>query len=212
MREIPAHGSTTICVRVLRRSGEGRAGFDDFDAVFTGRIAEADAFYAALQAGIADADMRRIQRQAFAGMLWSKQFYNFDVRRWLDGDPAQPPPPERAASTGRNGDWRHFMAADIMSMPDKWEYPWFAAWDLAFHCVTLSLIDPEFAKNQLLLLCRGLADASEWRSCRPMNGHSATSIRRCMPGQRCASSRTIAIRMAAIGDSPFWNGCSTSCC
>ena len=147
---------------------QGPSGLTGFDDVFTRRIAEADAFYAALQRSIADEDMRRIQRQAFAGMLWSKQFYNLDVQRWLDGDPTQPPPPENRKH-GRNGDWRHFVVADIISMPDKWEYPWFAAWDLAFHCVTLSLIDPDFAKNQLLLLCEvwlmhpnGALPAYEW--------------------------------------------------
>ena len=167
VRKIPARGSTTICTR-LSTGQQGPSGFDGFDDVFTRRIAEADAFYAALQRSIADEDMRRIQRQAFAGMLWNKQFYDFDVQRWLDGDPAQPPPPENRKH-GRNGDWRHFVAADIMSMPDKWEYPWFAAWDLAFHCVTLSLIDPDFAKNQLLLLCEvwlmhpnGELPAYEW--------------------------------------------------
>jgi hypothetical protein len=166
-RETPGHGSTTIRVR-LSADQKGPTDFDDFDAVFTGRIAEADAFYAALQKRIADEDMRRIQRQAFAGMLWSKQYYNFNVERWLDGDPTQPAPPE-GRRHGRNGEWRHFVAADIMSMPDKWEYPWFAAWDLAFHCVTLSLIDPDAAKKQLLLLCdvrlmhpNGAMPAYEW--------------------------------------------------
>jgi hypothetical protein len=98
VREIPPQGSTTICVR-LSAGQQGPSGFDGFDDVFTRRIAEADAFYAALQRSIADEDMRRIQRQAFAGMLWSKQFYNLDVQRWLDGDPAQPSPP-RTGSTG----------------------------------------------------------------------------------------------------------------
>ena len=98
-------------------------------------------------------------RQAFAGMLWSKQLYNYDVSRWLDGDPTQPPPPGRRG--GRNARWRNFDAFDIMSMPDKWEYPWFAAWDLAFHCVTLAHVDPAFAKYQLILLCRGVVPAPE---------------------------------------------------
>jgi hypothetical protein len=89
-------------------------------------------------------------RQAFAGMLWSKQMYNYDVARWLAGDPTQPPPPA-GRKNGRNAGWGHFNAFDIMSMPDKWEYPWFAAWDLAFHCVTMALVDPAFAKRQLLL-------------------------------------------------------------
>ena len=107
-------------------------------------------------------------RQAFAGMLWSKQLYYYDVARWLDGDPAQPPPPPQRL-TGRNSRWRNFDAFDIMSMPDKWEYPWFAAWDLAFHCVALAHVDPAFAKYQLILLCRewfqhpnGALPAYEW--------------------------------------------------
>ena len=107
-------------------------------------------------------------RQAFAGMLWGKQLYNYDVARWLDGDPAQPaPPPGRRG--GRNSRWRNFDSFDLMSMPDKWEYPWFAAWDLAFHCVTLAHLDPAFAKYQLILLCRewfqhpnGALPAYEW--------------------------------------------------
>ena len=123
-------------------------------------------FYAALQKDIHDPDARLVQRQALAGMLWSKQFFLFDVRRWLDGDPAQPKPP---ASRTRNHDWRHLNNADVISMPDKWEYPWYAAWDLAFHCTTFALIDPEFAKDQLLLMLRewymhpnGQIPAYEW--------------------------------------------------
>ena len=107
-------------------------------------------------------------RQAFAGMLWSKQYYGYNMARWLDGDPGQPPPPAER-QTARNAAWRHFDAADIMSMPDPWEYPWFAAWDLAFHAVTLAHVDPAFAKYQLLLLCRewfqhpnGALPAYEW--------------------------------------------------
>jgi hypothetical protein len=167
LRAVPPRGNITVRVRL--RAGNQRAdaiiGFDD---IFNRRIAEADAFYAALQKDIADEDMRRIQRQAFAGMLWNKQFYQFNVPEWLDGDPLQPPPPE-SRKHGRNSGWRHLVAADIMSMPDKWEYPWFAAWDLAFHCVTLSLIDPDFAKEQLVLLCQvqlmhpnGEIPAYEW--------------------------------------------------
>ena len=167
LRTVPARSSVTVRVRL--RAGDQRSGaFVDFDDIFSQRIAEADLFYAARQKGIDDEDMCRIQRQAFAGMLWNKQFYDFNVRQWLNGDPLQPPPPE-SRKHGRNSDWRHLVAADIMSMPDKWEYPWFAAWDLAFHCVTLSLIDPEFAKGQLELLCRvwlmnpnGELPAYEW--------------------------------------------------
>jgi hypothetical protein len=109
-----------------------------------------------------------VMRQAFAGLLWSKQLYNYDVARWLDGDPTQPPPPPGRRG-GRNAKWRNFDSFDIMSMPDKWEYPWFAAWDLAFHCVALAHVDPAFAKYQLILLCRewfqnpnGALPAYEW--------------------------------------------------
>src|SRR5487761_803442 len=140
----------------------------DFDRVIALRRAEADEFYGELIPAAATADEAMVMRQAFAGMLWSKQLYAYDVSRWLDGDPAQPPPPpERLA--GRNARWRNFDAFDIMSMPDKWEYPWFAAWDLAFHCVALAHVDPGFAKYQLILLCRewfqhpnGALPAYEW--------------------------------------------------
>ena len=139
-----------------------------FDAVMDSRRTEADAFYAALQGDMPDADARLVQRQALAGMLWCKQFYALDVRRWLDGDPGQPaPPPER--KHGRNADWRHLDNFDVVSMPDTWEYPWYAAWDLAFHTVTFAMIDPSFAKAQLLLLMRerymhpnGQLPAYEW--------------------------------------------------
>ncbi len=139
----------------------------DIDRVFADRIAEADAFYAEIQQGLSD-DEKLVQRQAFAGMIWSKQFYYIDIPQWLKGDPGQPaPPPERRK--GRNSGWEHLNNADVISMPDKWEYPWYAAWDLAFHCVTLAEIDPEFAKDQLLLMTRewymhpnGQLPAYEW--------------------------------------------------
>jgi hypothetical protein len=140
----------------------------DFDRLLTLRQGEADEFYAELTPAGATADETMIMRQAFAGMLWCKQLFYYDVGRWLDGDPAQPPPPEQRL-TGRNSRWRSFNAFDIMSMPDKWEYPWFAAWDLAFHCVALAHLDPAFAKYQLILLCRewfqhpnGALPAYEW--------------------------------------------------
>ncbi|MHC8320303.1 MGH1-like glycoside hydrolase domain-containing protein [Pseudomonas sp. GB2N2] len=137
--------------------------------VFEQRRAEADEFYAQLQYGIADADARNVQRQALAGLLWSKQLYYFDVNQWLDGDPAQPsPPPERRHM--RNTHWRHLSNADIVSMPDTWEYPWYASWDLGFQAVAFALIDPGFAKHQLLLLVKdrfmhpnGQLPAYEWR-------------------------------------------------
>ncbi|HYZ39793.1 MAG TPA: glucosidase, partial [Stellaceae bacterium] len=138
------------------------------DSVFDQRQAEADEFYAELQQDIADPDARFIQRQALAGLLWSKQFYYFDIPEWLNGDPLQPAPPS-ARRQGRNSDWAHLNNADIIVMPDKWEYPWYAAWDLAFHAVTLAVIDPGFAKTQLLLLTRdwymhpnGQLPAYEW--------------------------------------------------
>jgi hypothetical protein len=167
LRTIPPQGSITTRLR-LRSAELGGDAFAGFDEIIAQRIAEADTFYSDLQKDIADEDMRRVQRQAFAGMLWNKQLYYFNIREWLDGDPLQPPPPE-SRKHGRNRDWRHFLAEDIMSVPDKWEYPWFAAWDLAFHCVTLSLIDPDFAKEQLVLLCdvrlmnpNGELPAYEW--------------------------------------------------
>jgi len=141
---------------------------EDFTRVCAQRQAEADEFYQELTPPDASADEAVVMRAAFAGMLWSKQFYYFEVARWLDGDPTQPtPPPQRRQ--GRNGHWRNFDAFDIMSMPDPWEYPWFAAWDMAFHCVTLAHIDPAFAKYQMILLCRewfqhadGALPAYEW--------------------------------------------------
>jgi hypothetical protein len=156
----------------LRPAGAGPAAAEalgsDFDRVVALRRAEADEFYAELTPAAASADEAMVMRQAFAGMLWGKQFYHYDVARWLDGDPAQPPPPPGRAA-GRNHRWRGFDAFDIMSMPDKWEYPWFAAWDLAFHCVALAHVDPHFAKYQLILLCRewfqhrsGALPAYEW--------------------------------------------------
>jgi hypothetical protein len=139
-----------------------------FVDLMTAREAEADEFYADLRRSDATDDEAMIMRQAFAGMLWSKQYYAYDVGRWLDGDPTFPPPPAERRH-GRNAAWRHFDAADILSMPDKWEYPWFAAWDLAFHAITLAHVDPQFAKYQLLVMCRewfqhpnGALAAYEW--------------------------------------------------
>ena len=165
---VPPGGSATIQLR-LRESDPGGAGVgDDFAEVMAAREREADAFYAELTPASASADEALILRQAFAGMLWSKQFFHFDVRRWLEGDPAYPPPPAERLS-GRNHEWTHLNNRDVISMPDKWEYPWYAAWDLAFHCVALAHVDPEFAKSQLILLCRewyvhpnGQLPAYEW--------------------------------------------------
>ena len=140
----------------------------EFTQVMAERRAEADEFYAELTPTSASTDEAMVLRQACAGMLWSKQLFYYDVTRWLDGDPAQPVPPE-VRKTGRNAKWRNFDGFDIISMPDKWEYPWFAAWDLAFHCVTLAHLDPAFAKYQLIMVCRewfqhpnGALPAYEW--------------------------------------------------
>ena len=142
--------------------------FADFDTVFRQRVDEADAFYREIQRDIPDADARLVQRQAFAGMIWSKQFFYYDMPEWLNGDKGQPPPPAERKHA-RNSEWFHLNNADIISMPDKWEYPWYAAWDLAFHCIPLAMIDAEFAKSQLLLLTRewymhpnGQLPAYEW--------------------------------------------------
>jgi hypothetical protein len=124
-----------------------------FDETFAQRISEADEFYDARIAGKATPAERLVVRQAYAGLLWTKQFYHYVVKDWLDGDPAQPTPPHERL-TGRNSDWRHVHARDVLSVPDKWEYPWFAAWDLAFHVVPIAQIDPEFAKAQLILMLR----------------------------------------------------------
>jgi len=140
----------------------------DFDAVFAARIREADEYYAGIIPSTLTPDERSVMRQAIAGLLWSKQFYHYVVRDWLEGDPASPPPPA-SRLTGRNSDWPQIYNADVISMPDKWEYPWYAAWDLAFHCVPLAVVDPQFAKDQLVLLLRewymhpnGQLPAYEW--------------------------------------------------
>jgi hypothetical protein len=139
-----------------------------FDEVFTLRQKEADEFSVSRFPKELSEDAKLVMRQSFAGMMWNKQFYHYDVRTWLDGDPASPPPPKERLE-GRNHDWTHLYNDDIVSMPDKWEYPWYAAWDLAFHTISIALIDPDFAKDQLILLLRewymhpnGQLPAYEW--------------------------------------------------
>ena len=139
-----------------------------FDDVMVARRREADEFYERFEASAGSEDARRVMRQAFAGLLWSKQFYHLDVKRWLAGDTTEPVPPA-SRRQGRNHEWGHLYNEDIVSMPDKWEYPWYAAWDLAFHCIPLALVDPEFAKSQLILFLRewymhpnGQIPAYEW--------------------------------------------------
>lgn len=142
--------------------------FSDFDAIFEQRQQEADDFYREIQKGIASEDEKLIQRQAFAGMLWNKMFYHYNVEKWLKGDPAEVPPPKSREKI-RNYDWKHLNNEHIISMPDKWEYPWYATWDLAFHTISFSLIDPDFAKHQLKLFLfewymhpNGQLPAYEW--------------------------------------------------
>ncbi|HET7371845.1 MAG TPA: hypothetical protein VFJ20_00640, partial [Gemmatimonadaceae bacterium] len=141
---------------------------EEFESTFAARKSEADAFYSSIIPATADDDTRNVMRQAFAGLLWTKQYYHYVVRDWLMGDPAEPPPPKERKN-GRNHAWGHIYNTDIISMPDKWEYPWYAAWDLAFHCVSLAMIDPSYAKEQLVLMLRewymhpnGQIPAYEW--------------------------------------------------
>ncbi len=192
---VPAGGSSVIRLRLAAASGsrrvasdpvqilndvddvsanpesegrlESQRAFSRFDAVFAKRIREADEFYADLQHDVSCADARAVQRQALAGMIWSKQFYNYDVAAWLRGDSEQPAP--LARKRGRNAEWTHLNNSTVMSMPDKWEYPWYAAWDLSFHAIPLALVDSEFAKSQLVSLTRewymhpnGQLPAYEW--------------------------------------------------
>ncbi|MFZ9936439.1 MAG: MGH1-like glycoside hydrolase domain-containing protein [Luteolibacter sp.] len=165
---LPPGASVTIRCR-LHAADEtnGLDGFDGFEETFAGRIAECDDFYQhVIPMGISEEE-RLISRQGYAGLLWSKQFYHYVIDEWLHGGETQPPSPQRLR--GRNSDWHHFHACDILSMPDKWEYPWFAAWDSAFHMIPFASIDPDFAKDQLLLLLRewymhpnGQLPAYEW--------------------------------------------------
>jgi hypothetical protein len=155
--------------RGLPQGVPGTNDFDEgFDRVFEDRLRDADEFYASRISRGLSPGAQQVARQAYAGMLWSKQFYHYDERTWLEGDPAGPPPPEERWH-GRNKEWTHLYNDDVMSMPDKWEYPWYAAWDLAFHCIPLAMVDPDYAKDQLILLLRewymhpnGQLPAYEW--------------------------------------------------
>jgi hypothetical protein len=149
--EIEAHEVAVIQLRLSK--SQISAPFFDFEEIFLERQGDTDDFYKNLQAGIVSDDEKNIQRQALAGLLWNKQFYDYNVRKWLKGDPNSSQPPYEH-SNSRNVNWNHLNSADVISMPDKWEFPWFAAWDLAFHCVSFALVDAEFAKNQLLLLTK----------------------------------------------------------
>ncbi len=166
IKTIPPQSSITIHLRLST---------DDMPQttqnLFSQRQKEADAFYEKVTPFALSEDLRTIQRQAFSALLWNKQFYHYNVKKWLHGDPDEPPPPPQRHK-GRNQDWEHFDASDVLSMPDAWEFPWFASWDLAFHTIPLAMIDPDFAKNQLLLLCKewymhpnGQIPAYEWNFC-----------------------------------------------
>ena len=165
---LEAGEARSIRLRLTDLHTLGKPTGPEFEAILSERLYEADTFYAALNPFPASSEEHRVQRAAFAGMLWSKQFYFYVVRDWLRGDPLQPPPPPARAG-GRNHDWPHLFNEDVLSMPDTWEYPWYAAWDLAFHTVVLSLVDPGFAKRQLITLTRewymnpnGQIPAYEW--------------------------------------------------
>jgi Glycosyl hydrolase family 63 C-terminal domain len=162
----------TITSPAHQERAQGVPGTNDFakgfDALFVQRQKEADEFYSSRLGRELSGDAHQVMRQAYAGMLWSKQFYHYDVHTWLDGDPAGPAPPEERWE-GRNKEWTHLYNDDVISMPDKWEYPWYAAWDLAFHTIPLALVDPDYAKDQLILLLRewymhpnGQLPAYEW--------------------------------------------------
>ncbi|HEV7348658.1 MGH1-like glycoside hydrolase domain-containing protein [Telluribacter sp.] len=165
-RMVMAGGSVTFKIRLVNQTKSDP--FGDFDALFNKRLQEADEFYGDLQKDVKDPELCSIQRQAYAGMLWNKQFYYYNVYEWLKGDPSQPEP-NASRKWGRNSGWKHLYAANLISMPDKWEYPWFAAWDLAFHCIPLARVDADFAKRQLEILLReyymhpnGQIPAYEW--------------------------------------------------
>jgi hypothetical protein len=165
---IPAGSETILRLRLTAIEEATSGPFEDFDEIFAQRIAEADAFFAESIPATLDDEATNVSRQAYAGLMWSKQFYHYVVKDWLTGDADQPTPPA-SRLTGRNHDWPHLFNRDVISMPDKWEYPWYAAWDLAFHMIPMATVDPEFAKKQLELFLRewylhpnGQMPAYEW--------------------------------------------------
>ena len=160
--------TVTVRLRLCDSDFKDKNAFADFEKTVALRLREASDFYATVIPQDLSADAQNVMRQSFAGMLWTKQFYHYIVKDWLDGDPGHPPPPPERKK-GRNHAWPHLYNSDVLSMPDKWEYPWYAAWDLAFHCIPLALVDPDFAKEQLMLMLRewymhpnGQIPAYEW--------------------------------------------------
>src|SRR6266496_191922 len=165
---VGAGETMTVRLRLANSDFKAKSAFDGFDKMFALRQREADEFYATVIPQDLSHDAKNVMRQGFAGMLWSKQFYHYVIKDWLQGDPGNPPPPGERRK-GRNHEWTHLYNADVISMPDKWEYPWYAAWDLAFHCIPLALVDSDFAKEQLTLMLRewymhpnGQIPAYEW--------------------------------------------------
>jgi mannosylglycerate hydrolase MGH1-like protein len=168
---LDSHQTAVVRLRLTDKEFSGKAGkpfAPQFEQIFSQRKLEADEFYSTIISPDLSPDAQSVMRQGFAGLLWSKQFYHYVIEQWLNGDPGQPTPPAERRH-GRNHQWGHLYNADVISMPDKWEYPWYAAWDLAFHCVPLALVDSEFAKEQLVLLLRewymhpnGQLPAYEW--------------------------------------------------
>ncbi len=202
--EVPARGEVAVRLRLASVDEAPGTPFGrDFERIFAERQREADAFYAARAPVSLDGEERNVIRQGYAGLLWSKQYYHYVVRDWLDGDPSQPPPPA-ARKSGRNHDWLHLYNRDVISMPDKWEYPWYAAWDLAFHMIPFANIDPHFAKEQLVLLSRewyahpnGQTPAYEWAFADvnpPVSAWAAWRIYK-MTGPRGARDRLFLSRM-----------------
>ncbi len=167
-KTVPPGGAWSFRLRFTNQRPQPDSLGEEFEGFFAQRIKEADEFYRTIVPERLSDDAKSVMRQALGGLLWGKQFYHYDVQTWLEGDPAYPPPPA-ARLNGRNHNWIHLYNHDVISMPDNWEYPWYAAWDLAFHCVTLALVDPDFAKSQLILLLRewymhpnGQLPAYEW--------------------------------------------------
>ena len=183
---VPAGGERTVRLRLSAEEESPRRPFGaEFERTFRERIREAEEFYGSvIPAGLPEEE-RRVVRQAFAGLLWTKQFYHYSVRHWLEGDPSQPKPAGQR-KRGRNHDWRHLYNRDVISVPDKWEYPWYAAWDLAFHTVPFAKIDPHFAKGQLILFLR------EWYM--HPNGPFPSSSRPPLAGAACSDPRVHAGR------------------
>jgi hypothetical protein len=169
MYKLSVKPGETIVVRSRLTDKTFEKPFDDFDQVFNLRLHEANVFYDEIQHGVTDPELRLIQRQGYAGMMWCKQFFYFNIKQWLEGDPVHKNKLPAGRQTGRNSHWEHLNNSNVISMPDKWEYPWYAAWDLAFHCIPIAQIDPDFAKRQLTILLReyymhpnGQIPAYEW--------------------------------------------------